>query len=787
MSTTLETTDTWVGRSIPRKEDAPLVTGSGQYVPDMALPGTLEVAFMRSPLPHARIRAIDVSRAKAAPGVVAVFTWDDIKDRVSHLVLDQESASPALESAVHPRIQPAIIEILAEGEVRFVGQAVAAVVAASRYQAEDAVELIDVDYEELPAVTDPARAQDADAPQVIPSIAGNLQATYHVHVGDPDGAFARAPHTLKMRIRTQRIAAAAMETRGVLAQCIGEQITLWSSTQIPHLVRNHVAARIGVPEWQVRVIAPHVGGGFGSKVQVYAEEVLLAHIARVVRKPVRWVEDRQENLVSTGHARDQIHDVEAAFEGDGTILAVRDRFLLDAGICCPWPLSSAYNVSSHFRSMYAIRNFDITSECVLTHKMFNLPYRGAGRPEAAFVMDRLINQVARELDLDPADVIRRNLIQDSEQPWHGGMPYRDGSDVLYDAVGFPAAFEKTLELVDYESHKRRQPDPDGAGVRRGIGFGTYVEGTGVGPFESAQVQIDSQGNVVVYAGCSPHGQGLETTLSQVVADLFGIPPENVIFRAGDTALLPYGVGTFASRSVITAGAAIHVAARRLQERLKTVAGEILEIQPDDLEVAGGEVRARGVPARSISLRDLYRAAAPGPRSRVPQGMDPGSAESYYFVPPTVTWGFGVVAAVVDVDVETGAVSLRKLAIVHDCGRVINPVIVEGQVEGGLMQGVGATLYEEIVYEGGQPRATSFMDYLLPTSAEVPEIVQEHMEVPSDRNPLGVKGIGEAGTISPPGAIANAVIDALRPLKLQLNELPLSPPAVTAAIDAAKQG
>jgi aerobic carbon-monoxide dehydrogenase large subunit len=309
-----------------------------------------------------------------------------------------------------------------------------------------------------------------------------------------------------------------------------------------------VAARIGVPEWQVRVIAPHVGGGFGCKVQVYAEEVLLAHIARVLKKPVRWVEDRQEHLVSTAHARDQIHQVEAAFDEQGLILAIRDRLLLDSGVCCPYPLSSAYNVSSHFRSIYAIWNFEITGECFLTHKMFNLPYRGAGRPEAAFVMDRVMNAVSQELGLDPVEVLRRNLIPDSEQPWHGEMRYRDGSQVVYDAQGFPAAFEKVLGMVGYDAHRCTQDELRRQGVWRGIGFGTYVEGTGVGPVESAQVQIDSQGNVVVYAGCSPHGQGLETTMSQVVADLFGIDPDRVLFRAGDTSLVPYGVGTFASRT-----------------------------------------------------------------------------------------------------------------------------------------------------------------------------------------------------------------------------------------------
>lgn len=773
--------DLWVGRRVPRKEDVPLVTGTGMYVPDMNLPGTLEVAFVRSPSAHARIVSIDASAALALPGVAAVFTGPDIRGHVRPLVLDQEAPPPGLEAA-DPQILPATIEILADGEVRHVGQAVAAVVAQSRYLAEDAAEQVHVEYADLPSVTDPEAAKLPGAPVVYANVPGNIQARYRIRVGDVDGAFATAQHTVALRVRTQRIAASPMETRGVLATCVGEQITLWSSTQIPHMVRNAVANQIGVAQWQVRVVTPHVGGGFGCKVQVYPEEVLLAHIARVLRKPIRWVEDRQEHLVSTAHARDQIHDAEVAFDDEGRISAVRDRFILDSGVACPYPLSSAYNVASHFRSMYRIPNFAIDGECVLTHKMFNLPYRGAGRPEAAFVMDRIINTVAQDLRLDPADVIRRNLIPDEEQPYSMGMPYRDGKEVVYDAVGFPKVFETLLAAVGYEDHRRDQAELRRRGIHRGVGFGTYVEGTGVGPFESGQVQLDAQGRVVVFSGCAPHGQGLETTMSQVVADAFGLLPDEVVFRAGDTALIPYGVGTFASRSVVTAGAAIFESAERLKKRIRAIAAELLETEPADLEVAGGEVRVKGVPTRNVSLRQVYRAALPGPGARLPKGMDPGTAEAYYWVPPTVTWGFGAVAAVVDVDAETGMVEVKKLVIVHDCGRIINPLIVEGQIEGGLVQGVGATMYEHIVYdESGQPRATTFLDYLLPTAAEAPEIVQMHMETVSERNPLGVKGVGEAGPIAPPAAIANAIIDAVAHMRIQLNELPLTPAAITAAI------
>jgi aerobic carbon-monoxide dehydrogenase large subunit len=776
---------TWVGQRVARKEDLPLVTGTGTYVPDFNLPGTLEVAFVRSPHAHARITAIDTKEALAAEGVVAVFTGPDIREHVHAMVLDQEAAPPGLEVA-EPVIHPATIEILADGEVRHVGQAVAAIVADNRYHAEDAAELVQVEYEELPAALDPEQARLPGAPIVFDNVPNNVQARYRIRVGDADAALASAEHKLAMTVRSQRVAAVPMETRGVLASTVGEETTVWSSTQIPWWVRNSIAAAIGVPQRQVRVQIPHMGGGFGVKVNVYPEEVLVTYISRLLKRPVRWVEDRVEHMIASGHARDQLHHVEAAFDGEGHITAIRDRFVLDSGVACPYPLSSAYNVASHFRSMYRIPNFAIDSECVLTHKMFNLPYRGAGRPEAAFVMDRVINAVAQQLGLDPAEVIRRNLISDEEQPYAMGMPYRDGHEVVYDASGFPAAFERLLELIGYDEHRRTQAQLKAQGVHRGIGLGTYVEGTGVGPFESGQVHIDAGGRVVVYSGCAPHGQGLETTMSQVVADAFGITPEAVVFKAGDTALMPYGAGTFASRSVVTASAAIIESSNRLLKRIKGIAGEIMEMAPDDLEVSDGMVRARGVPTRGVTLKEVYRAASPGPGARLPEGMDAGTAETFYWVPPTVTWGFGVVGAVVEVDPETGVVDLKKLVMLHDCGRVINPLIVEGQIEGGLLQGVGATLYEHIVYdESGQPRATTFLDYLLPTSAEVPEIVQEHLVgTPSDRNPLGVKGVGESGPISPPAAIANAIIDALTPLKVQLNELPLSPATVSAAIERA---
>ncbi|MQA85543.1 MAG: molybdopterin-dependent oxidoreductase [Streptosporangiales bacterium] len=780
----------WFGRAVGRKEDVPLVTGHGRYVADIRLPGTLDVAFVRSPVAHASIRAIDTSAAWRSPGVVAVVTADTINDAVAPFTrfVDQERTPPDLEAAVRPEILPCPIEVLAGDRVRYVGEAVAAVVADTRYCAEDAAELVDVDYEELPVVTDPEAARRPDAPSIHDSVPGNVQARFEVEVGDVAGAFAAAAHTLRLRFRTQRLSGSPMETRGVLASYsdVTDELCVWSSTQVPYMVRTRIAEQLGLAEHEVRVVAPHVGGGFGPKVQVYPEEVLVAHLARVLCRPVRWIEDRREHLLSTAHARDQVHDLEVAFGDDGVIAAIKDRFLLDCGAYNPFSITCAYNTAAHFRGVYRVPGFSISGECVLTNKTFNVPYRGAGRPEAAFAMDRVINTVASHLGLDPAEVIRRNLIPPAEMPCPRGMPYRDGHEIVYDAGDFPAGFDRLLELVDYPGHRREQRSLRERGVWRGIGFGTYVEGTGIGPFESAVVRLDSRGRLVVHAGCAPHGQSHDTTISQVVADEFGVRPGDIVFRAGDTSLVPYGSGTFASRTAVTAGSAALTSARRLKARITRIAGELLEISPDDLEVADGYVRVRGAPEQRVGFRDIFVAASPGPAACLPADAEPGASDSYYFVPPTVTWAFGVVAAVVDVDVETGMVIPRKLAIIHDCGRLINPVVVEGQIHGGLAQGLGAALYESIVHDDqGQPLTTTLMDYLLPTAAEVPEFVGVHLETSSERNPLGVKGVGEAGAIAPPGAIANAVADALSPLRVELDELPLSPPAVLAAVQAAR--
>lgn len=771
----------YVGLSVPRREDVRLLTGQGSFVSDIRLDGTLEVAFVRSPTARARIASIETAGARALPGVVAVFTAADLSGRVAPFTrfVDQEATPPELELAADPVVRPCPIEPLASDQVRFVGQAVAAVVAASRYVAEDACELVAVDYDELPAVTDPEAAVAAGSELVHPELGTNVQASYRISVGDPSGALDAAEHRLTCRVRVPRVSANPLEGRAVLAAWDDSRrrLTVWSSTQVPYMVRTRISEQLGIPEADVRVVAPDVGGGFGPKVNVYPEEVIVPYLARVLGRPVRFVEDRQEHLTSTMHARDQVHVATVGFGEDGRVSVVDDRFLLDCGAYNPFSLTCAYNSAAHFRGLYRIPNFRVDGSCVLTNKTPNGPYRGAGRPEVVYVMDRMMHAVAATLHLDAAEVVRRNLIEPGELPYDQGMPYRDGSRVVYDGGDYPAALAVALDKVGYES-LREELARGAQGARRiGVGLSLYVEGTGIGPFEGASVSIGGDGKVVVHSGSAPHGQGHQTTLAQVCADELGVPLEDVEVRAGDTDLLPYGVGTFASRSAVAAGAAVTEASRRVREKVLAVAADLLEADPADLVVDRRSVQVKGTPARSLELRAVARAAAPGPRSAVPEGRPFGLSATSYFVPPTVTFSYGVHVAVVEVDEELGEVRVLRYVVAHDCGRMLNPLVVEGQVQGGVAQGIGSALYEEIVYgSDGQPLTTTFMDYLLPTTAEVPTVDQVHLEIPSARNPLGVKGVGEGGAISPPAAVANAVVDALG-CDADLVELPLTPERV----------
>ena len=773
-----------MGRSIPMREAEPLLRGHGTYVSDLRLPGMLHAAVLRSPHAHARIRGIDTSTALTMPGVVRVLAGEDIRDAIEPFPSSFEFHPPPWLDAVKPVLKGPRARVLALGKVHYVGEPVAMVVAEDRYRAEDALDGIAVDYEPLPPVVDPEAALEPDAVRVHDDAGDNVVFRFSIAKGDVERALENAPHRIEERLHHRRHGGVPMEGRGVLAtvEVKPRRLTVWSSTQVPHSVRRQIAAQLGLAEETIRVVAPHVGGGFGPKVLVYPEEVLVPYLALELGRPVQWIEDRREHFISTAHARDQIHYVELAFDDDGRILALKDRFLLDNGAYNPMGLTDAYNTSAHLQGPYRIPSLAVTGTCVATNKVPNAPYRGAGRPEAVFVMERCIDRIAGELGLDPAEVRFRNFVQPEEIPYDAGILYRDGEPVRYDNGDFPATLTKAMDSCRYRDVRARQEEAQRAGRHIGVGIGFYTEGTGVGSFEGARVEVDSSGKLLVSVGASGHGQGHETVFAQLAADLWGVTPEDVTVVGGDTDAIRYGCGTFASRSTVNAGTAIHEATRRLKEKVFELAGHLLEANPDDLITRGGRVFVEERPDHGVSLAELAGAAVPGWASRLPEGMEPNLEASYYYVPQTVTWANAAHLAVVEVDSGTGEVRLLDYAVAHDSGPAINPLFVEGQVRGGVAQGIGGALYEEFVYdELGQLLTGTLLDYLLPGCGEIPNIRQVHLETPSPLNPLGLKGIGEGGAIAPPVAIANAVVDALRPLGVEISETPMTPERLLALI------
>ncbi len=798
-----------MGRSIPMREAAPLLRGRGTYVGDLRFPGMLHAAVLRSPHAHAAIQNTDVSEALAMPGVVRVLTGEDIRETIEPFPSSFEFHPRPWLEAIKPVLKGPRARVLALDRVRYVGEPVAMVVAEDRYLAEDALDGITVDYQELPPVVDPEAALEPDAVRLHEDADDNVVFHFSIAKGDVERALANAPHRIRERLHHRRHGGIPMEGRGVvaMAEVKPRRLTVWSSTQVPHSVRRQIASQLGMTEETIRVVAPHVGGGFGPKVLVYPEEVLVPYLALELGRPVQWIEDRREHFISTAHARDQIHYVELGFDGDGRILGLKDRFLLDNGAYNPMGLTDAYNTSAHLQGPYRIPSLAVTGTCVATNKVPNAPYRGAGRPEAVFVMERCIDRIAGELGLDPAEVRFRNFVQPAEIPYDAGVLYRDGEPVRYDNGDFPGTLRKALDACRYEEVRARQKEAardrearrdrqaarggdtlrDGEfphdGRYLGVGIGFYTEGTGVGSFEGARVEVDSSGKLLVSVGASGHGQGHETVFSQLTADLWGMTPEDVTVVGGDTDAIRYGVGTFASRSTVNAGTAIHEATRRLKAKVFELAGHLLEASPEDLTTRDGRVFVKERPVHGVSLAELAGAAVPGWASKLPEEMEPRLEATYYYVPQTVTWAHAAHVAVVEVDTGTGEVTLLDYAVAHDSGPAINPLFVEGQVRGGVAQGIGGALYEEFVYdELGQLLTGTFLDYLLPSCGEVPEIRQVHLETPSPLNPLGLKGIGEGGAIAPPVAVANAVVDALRPLgKVEISETPVTPERVLALI------
>ena len=777
----------FIGRSIPRREDRRLLTGRGQYIADFELPQMLHAVFVRSPAAHARIKRIDVSRAAAAPGVVFVLTGPELVKELPP-VPDTQLALPSKWTALvqHKFINPQQ-PLLAHDKVRHVGEAVAVIVAESRYAAEDAAQLVELDLDPLPPVLDPEQALRAGATIVHDKFATNLIGGFTVGKGDIERAMASAPHRLKRRFHHHRYAAMPMECRGVVSlhEPRTDAITIWSSTQVVHWVRREAATVLQLPEARIRCVALDVGGGFGVKGHVYPEDLLIPYLARRLGRPVKWIEDRREHLLCSCHSRDQIHDVEVGFDGDGHILALRDHFMVDCGAWNPIGAGVVYNTAVHVPGPYKIGAMSFEASIAATNKVPNAPYRGAGRPEAAFAMERTMDLVAAELGLEPSEVRLRNMIRADEMPYAMGIPYRDGQPIVYDGGDYPSALQKVLSaLGGIDAFRARQRAARQDGRHLGLGVGCYVEGTGVGPFESALLRIESSGKIFVASGGCPQGQGMETIFAQVAADAWQVKPEDVVIALADTAAIAVGFGTIASRTTVTLSAAIHGATEKLRTKVFAIAANMLECSATDLELRNGHVGIVGVPGAQISLGKLAHAARPGWDSGRPPGVDAGLEETFYFEPPTVTWSYAAHAAIVEVDIELGQVQIVDYAITHDCGVVVNPMLVEGQIVGGAVQGIGGALYEDISYDAsGQPLTTTLADYMLPNAYDLPHVQIMHQHSPSPRNPFGVKGVGEGGPIAPPAVIANAVSDALRDFKAEFNRTPVTPQQINAVVRA----
>jgi carbon-monoxide dehydrogenase large subunit len=775
----------YVGRSVPRVEDERLLRGEGAYVDDLHPAGCVEMAVLRSPHAHARIVSIDVEAARNAPGVHAVYTGAEAAAELKTITFDIAGMIPDTVREnidVTNRVNP--IPVLAHDRVVYVGQAVAVVVADDRYLAEDALELIDVEYEPLPAVVDPEAALAPDAPRVEAEWDSNVAITLRYSRGDADDAFAKAAHVVSETFRSHRQIASPIETRGTVALFDPDgNLRLWSSTQTPHQLRDFLVKFFDLSPDRVRVKAADVGGGFGPKGALYPEDLLCVHLARRIGRPVKWIEDRSEHFVATAHGREQLHRIELAADEDGRLLAVRDEIVHDAGAYNMLGLVVPHNSLSHLTGPYRVPSLEVSMQVVLTNTPVTAPYRGAGRPEAVFAMERAMDRLARTVGIDPGELRARNVIPAEELPYRTGIVYRDGKPQEFDSGDWPALLEGARKAAE-DRPWREESTPERA---IGIGYAAYTEGTGVGPFESAKAELVDGGRIRISTGSSPQGQSHRTTFAQIAADTLDVDMSVIEIVGGDTGAVHTGFGTYASRSAVVGGHAVVEAAEKLREQILLAAAGLLDREPAELELSDGAIRPAGGGDVLLPLAAVAGALTPYNPGR-PAGMPARLSAEAHHRPKTVTWAAGVHAAVVAVDTRTGEVEILRYVVAHDCGRPLNPMIVDGQTRGGVMQGIGGALYEEIVYdESGQLRNGSFMDYLLPTVAEAPDIEMVHVDVPSPLNRLGIKGIGEGGAIGPGAAIANAVEDALRDRGVVIRSGPLSPSRVRDLLrDAARQ-
>jgi carbon-monoxide dehydrogenase large subunit len=770
-----------LGARVFRTEDHSLLTGRGRFVADILIPDTLHAAFVRSPYAHAVIRSIDSSRATALASVVSVLTLEDLPPRM-RLPIPMGTLIPPVVKTEYPSEKDVTQHALAADEVCYVGQTVAVVIAEDRYIAEDAIELVEVDYEELPATADVHAAVGPDPIRVHRALAGNVACRLQLAKGDVDSAFRSAANVFSISLRTHRGNASSIEGRAVLAvpDRVEDRMTIWSACQTPHNNQRILAYLLGRDLETIRVVAPDVGGGFGPKAPFYAEEAVIAAAALRLGRPIRWIEDRREHFLATTREGDQYWDASIALDREGRILGVRATMLHDNGAYLPLGIIAPHTAAATMHGPYVIPNLQIDVTVAFTNTVPNTVVRGAGRLQGAFAMERLMDSAADGLGIDRAELRRRNLIQPDQMPYSIGLVYRHGETVTYDSGDYPACQAKALEMAGYADFAARQAHARKSGRYIGLGIANFVEGTGLGPFESATVRVLPGGKIRVNTGVSPQGQGHRTTMAQVCAERLGVALDDVTVVCGDTGAIPMGVGTVSSRSGANGGSAVFQAASEVRARLFKLAARSLEALEDDLELSGGKVHFKGAPDSGISFDELLRGAMGGGRfgGWMAQGIAPGLEATAYFTPPQSTFCNGTHAATVEVDIETGFVRVLDYVVVHDCGNIINPIIVDGQIQGGVAHGIGNALFELMAYDvNAQPISANFADYLVPTAGEIPTVRMAHLCSPTPINPLGVKGAGEGGTIPAPAAIIAAIEDALEPFGVRICEFPLSPPRI----------
>jgi len=770
-----------IGSRLPRLEDHALLTGRGCFVDDIAIADPLHAAFVRSPHPHALIRTVRADAARALPGVFAVLALDDIAPAMAKRRMVRVSNSGT-------RLDRCWAFALADGEVSYVGEPVALVLATDRYVAEDAVALVEIDYEALPSAGDCRRAALADAPPVRREIASNVISSYRLGYGDIEAAFRNAAHVFRERFWPHRGGAHSIEGRGILVEFrrTDGSLIVYASTQKAHDLFNSLVSLLGLDENRLRVTTPDVGGGFGPKLCVYAEDVAVAASAKLFGRSVKWVEDRREHFLGAVQERDQHWSMEIALDADGRVLGLRGSLLHDLGAYALQDVNLPYNSASTLTGPYAIPAFAMDVAVTLTNKVPVSSVRGAGYPQASFVMERLMDIAARELGLDRAELRRRNLIPAAKMPYTKPLKTRAGATIVYDSGDYPACQAAVLAAVDWDGFAIRQAAARAQGRLIGLGLAHAMKGTGRGPFESGVVRVSPSGRISVYTGAAAMGQGLKTALAQICASELGVAPDAVRVISGDTAVVPVGLGGFASRQLVTAGSSVLLAARAVARKATKLASHVLEVAESDLELVDGRLRVAGAHQLGVPLGELARMLQGAPGYAFPPGMEPGLQESCHFRTDALAYANACHAAEVEVDVETGEVRILRYVALQDSGTLVNPLIVDGQVHGGIAHGVGNAVLEWMGYDdAGQPLTTNFAEYLLPTAPTFPMFETQYKQTPSPLNPLGAKGAGEVGTIPAAAAVISAIEDALKPYGVRITRCPVTPPLLVELIEGAR--